>query len=133
VGGLTKANPFVERVLGLLLPLGPVRSRAMFGGWGLYLDGIMFALIAWDRLFFKVDEENKPRFADAGSVAFTYQGKSKPIEMSYWEAPAGSLEGPEALLPWAESGLAAARRKNAKKKPKARKGRKAGARRPSAR
>ena len=80
-------------------------------------------LIAWDRLFFRTDEETKPRFAAAGSEPFVYDGKGKAIEMPYWEAPAGSLAGPEALLPWAELGLAAAKRVKAKKKPKKKRGR----------
>ena len=115
---MPRDRSFVDRVCGLMLPLGPVQARAMFGGWGLYLDDLMFALIAWDRLFLKVDEETKARFADVDSTAFTYEGKSKPVEMSYWEAPAGSLEAPDALLPWAELGLAAAKRAQAKKKPR---------------
>ena len=115
---MPRDRSFVDRVCGLMLPLGPVQARAMFGGWGLYLDDLMFALIAWDRLFLKVDEETKARFADVGSTAFTYEGKSKPVEMSYWEAPAGTLQSPDALLPWAELGLAAAKRAQAKKKPR---------------
>ena len=115
---MARDRSFVDRVCGLLMPLGPVQARAMFGGWGIYLDDLMFGLVAWDRLFFKVDEESKARFADVGSTAFTYEGKSKPVEMSYWEAPEGSLDSTDALLPWAELGLAAARRAQAKKKPR---------------
>ena len=115
---MARDRSFVDRVCGLLMPLGPVQARAMFGGWGIYLDDLMFGLVAWDRLFFKVDEESKARFADVGSTAFTYEGKSKPVEMSYWEAPEGSLDSTDALLPWAELGLAAAKRAQAKKKPR---------------
>ena len=118
---MPKTSPFSKQVVGLLTPLGPVRARAMFGGFGIYLDDVMFGLIAWDRLFFRTDEETKPRFAGAGSEPFVYDGKGKAIEMPYWEAPAGSLADPEALLPWAELGLAAARRVKAKKKPRKKK------------
>ena len=114
---MAKTSPFSERVVALLTPLGPVRSRAMFGGWGIFLDDIMFALIASDRLYFRIDDAVVERFAEAGSEPFVYEGKGKRVEMSYWLAPAGSLESPDALLPWAELGLAAARR-NRKKNPK---------------
>jgi len=100
--------PFVTRCLALLMPLGPVRARAMFGGWGLYLDAVMFALIAGEQLYLKVDATSRERFAAAGSEPFTYRGRGKPIEMSYWRAPEGSLDGPDGLLPWAELALAAA-------------------------
>ena len=119
---MPRNRAFTDRVVGLLLPLGPVKARAMFGGWGIYLDGVMFALVATDRLFIKVDQESKTRFADAGSRPFTYEGKSRPVEMSYWEAPEGSLDSTENLLPWAELGVAAAKRAQAKKKPKSKAG-----------
>jgi DNA transformation protein len=115
---MARDRSFASRVVGLLMPLGPVEARAMFGGWGVYLEDVMFALVAYDRLFIKVDEETRERFAYAGSKPFTYQGKSRPVEMSYWEAPHGCLKSAETLLPWAELGLAAARRGQAKKKPK---------------
>lgn len=118
--------PFVARVLGLLLPLGPVHAKSMFGGYGLCLDGVMFALSFEDRLYFKVDNESRATFVKAGSLAFTYErpgreGGSRAISMSYHEAPEGSLASAKRLLPWAQRGLAAAQRaarKKAKKKPR---------------
>ena len=115
-------NPpvFVDGVLGSLLPLGPVRARAMFGGWGLFLDDAMFGLIARERLYFKVDAETEPRFAAAGAEAFTYLRQGKRVALSYWAAPLGAPWGAGALLPWAELGLDAARRARAKRRNQAR-------------
>lgn len=110
-------NPFVERCVALLTPLGPVRARAMFGGHGIFLDDLMFALVAWDRLFFRIDDETKTRFAEAGAEPFVYDGGGRSITMAYYEAPDGSLADSDSLMPWAELGLAAARR-NRKKNPK---------------
>ncbi len=103
-------------MLGGLLSLGPIRARAMFGGWGLFLDDTMFGLIVGERLFFKVDDQTEPRFAAAGAEAFTYLRQGKRVAMSYWEAPSGA----EGRLPWAELGLEAARRARRKRRPKAR-------------
>ena len=118
---MSHKDPFVGRVLGLLTPLGPVRAQAMFGGHGLYLEDIFFAIIGWDRLWLRVDEATKGRYAEAGSEPFVYGGKTKPVEMPYWTAPEGSMESPETLLPWAELAVAAARRVKAKKGKKGRK------------
>ncbi len=107
--------PFVSQCLLLLTPLGPVTPRAMFGGWGFFLDGVMIALIARDQLYFKVDGETVERFAAAGSEPFVYGGKIKPIAMSYWRAPEGSLDDPQAMLPWGALAVAAARRAATKK------------------
>jgi len=55
----------------------------MFGGFGTFLDGLMFSLIADNDLYLKVDAENRPDYEAAGSYPFTYEGKSKPDWMSY--------------------------------------------------
>ena len=66
-----------------LTPMGPVTGRSMFGGFGNFMEGVMFGLIAYDEHYLKVDCGNRGDFEDAGSRPFTYEGKSKPIEMSY--------------------------------------------------
>ena len=121
---MAEPNPFVERAVALMTPLGPVRARAMFGGWGVFLDSVMLGLIASDALYFRVDEETKDEFAAAGSQPFVYEAKGKRMEMAYWLAPEGSLEDSDTLLPWAELGLAAAKRVKAKRPKK--KGKKTG-------
>ncbi len=115
-------NPpaFVDGVLGSLLPLGPVRARAMFGGWGLFLDDVMFGLIARERLYLKVDAETEPRFAAAGAEAFTYLRQGKRVALSYWAAPLGAPWRAGALLPWAALGQEAPRRGRAQRRNKAR-------------
>jgi DNA transformation protein len=115
---MSKDRTFVDRVLGLLMPLGPVRARAMFGGWGVYMDDMMFGLIADDELFLKADGETEARFAAAGAAPFVYSRNGDSITMSYRKAPDGSLRDPGALLPWAELALAAAKRARKGKKSK---------------
>ena len=111
---------FVAYVLELLQPLGRCSARRMFGGYGLYGDGLMFALVFDGRLYLKVDESNKADFIAAGCQPFVYEGQEKPIEMSYWTVPEAALESSEDMAPWARRGLAAALRK-ANAKPVARK------------
>ncbi len=82
----------------------------MFGGWGLFLDGIMFALVADGRLYLKVDGETEAQFADAGAEPFTYRSPSRTVQMSYREAPDGGLEDSDELLPWARLAVEASRR-----------------------
>ena len=110
----------MARAVALLLPLGPVAPRRMFGGWGLFLDGVMIALVFRDHLFFKADEETAGRFAAAGSEPFTYQRRTKPVALSYWRAPQGCLEDPPEALRWGEMAVAAARRAAAKNTPRRR-------------
>ena len=65
-----------------LEPFGPVTIRSMFGGAGLFRDGVMFGLIAYDTLYFKTGDANRADYEDAGMGPFTYEGKSKPVAMS---------------------------------------------------
>jgi DNA transformation protein len=116
---MAKAPPaHVSALVLRLAPLGPVRARAMFGGHGLYLDDLMFALVAGGRLYLKTDAAIRHRFAAAGSQAFTYQGKSKTVETSYWLLPPDGESDPAAFVHWAELGLAAARAKRAATRPR---------------
>jgi DNA transformation protein and related proteins len=106
---------FVSLALELLAPLGPTRAKPMFGGWGLYADGIFVALVADDRLYLKADAESAPAFAAAGGEPFVFETPAKRIEMSYWLPPAEALESPALMAPWARLAMAAALRARAAK------------------
>jgi DNA transformation protein and related proteins len=112
-------DPFVAHVLELLAPMGTVRSRKMFGGWGIACDGLSIGLIVWERLYLKVNASTKPVFAQAGCEPFVYDGKHKPIEVSYWTVPPDAMDAPHLMAPWArlamQAALAAANAKAAKK------------------
>lgn len=115
------SQEYLAYVLDQLTPFGPVQSKRMFGGAGLYLGGTFFGLIADDALYFKVDDANRTDYIAAGTGPFRPFGKDS-YEMSYNEVPADVLEDPDQLKEWAMKALAAASRK----KPSARQGRKAG-------
>ena len=87
----------------------------MFGGHGIFCDGVMFALIADDVLYLKIDDETKPAFREAGSEPFMYEKAGKQIEMSYMTVPGDAEEDIDNLGSWAHMAVAAANRANAKK------------------
>jgi DNA transformation protein len=120
MGRSAKQPEFLGHVLDLLQPLGEVRARAMFGGWGLYFEERIFAIIAFDTLYFKVDDVNRAEFVAYRLQPFRYEGKGNAIEMSYYHPPAEALERSAVLCEWAWKGIAAARRAE-KKKPALRK------------
>lgn len=100
----------VDHCLELLGPLGAVRARRMFGGHGIYVDELFVAIVAFDRLYLKVDEQTRPRFEAAGCEAFVYEGQRKPVRLSYFTAPAEAMESPALMQPWARLAVAAALR-----------------------
>lgn len=115
-----KNNNYIDYVLDLLSPLGNIKSRKMFGGYGIYKDGIIFGLVAEDILYFKVDDYNRLDYESHDSKPFTYEGKSgKPVAMSYWNVPVDVLEDHNMLEQWVGKAVAAALR-NKKAKPEKR-------------
>jgi DNA transformation protein and related proteins len=94
----------------LLGALGPISVRRMFGGAGFYTEGRMIALEAFGSLYLKTDDETRARFAEAGGSPFVYDGKGKPIVMSYWTAPDEAMDSAEAMRAWAKLALEAALR-----------------------
>lgn len=106
---------FVAYLIDLMQPLGPVSARSMFGGHGIFLHGLMFALVADSVLYFKVDKELEQRFLARGLEAFTYDKKGKTFKMSYYQAPEEVLESEEEMGDWANRAYEAAVRVSNKK------------------
>ena len=112
---------FVAHAVDLVSLLGPVTARAMFGGHGLYAEGVMFALLDDGELFVKTDEETRATFVEAGCRQWTYVNKKVRMENTgYFRPPDDAHEDPEAMLPWARLALAAALRARAAKASKPR-------------
>ena len=109
-------NDFLEYVLhDAMQEIRGVTARGMFGGYGVYRDGVIFAIIVEDELYFKVDEKNLPEYKERGSEAFTYRAKNnKKVSMSYWKLPAEILEDRELLAEWVDASVAVSRRKTKK-------------------
>ena len=53
---------FVDYVAEQLRQAGAIRSRKMFGEYGLYCDEVFFALVCDDQLFVKVTSEGERAF-----------------------------------------------------------------------
>lgn len=119
---MPKPTEFVLHVVETLRRFGPVDAKAMFGGWGLYHQGLFFALIAGDALYLKADDENRADFEALGLQPFVYSMRDgEKLTMSYRQAPEEALESPDVMAEWARRGYAAALRAAAKKKPRPRK------------
>ena len=116
---MPKRSEFVEHVVETMRRFGPVEAKPMFGGWGIYHQGLFFALIAEDALYIKTDDENRADFDARGLAPFVYPMKDgQTIVMSYCQAPEDALENSDVMAEWARRGYAAALRAAAKKRPR---------------
>jgi DNA transformation protein len=97
-------------------PATPATARAMFGGHGVYADGIIVAIVIDDTVYLKTDDANRAEFAVLGLEPFGYVTKEGARHVtSYHRAPDDALESPDAMGAWLRSAMGAAlRRANAK-------------------
>ena len=119
-GGMAVSSTYKDFIAGLLEPVGPVSIKRMFGGAGVYAEGVTFAIIDDDVMYLKVDDATRPKFESAGMGPFTYTSKSGQHALSsYWRCPERLYDEPEELQDWARESIAVARRAAAAKpKPK---------------
>lgn len=109
---------FVAHCSELLSSAGTVRTTRMFGGYGLYVDELFVAIVAYERLFLKTAEATRARFDAAGCEPFRFTKKGgEEVETSYLEAPADAMESPALMAPWARLALQAALAARATKPP----------------
>ena len=103
---MSVSNEYLEFVRDQLDGLGEITVKRMFGGAGLYHDGVFFAIIADDVLYFKVDDSNRPEYEAVEMGPFRpFGGESV---MQYYQVPVDVLEDPDMLKEWAETAAAVA-------------------------
>ncbi|MBX3096246.1 MAG: TfoX/Sxy family protein [Fimbriimonadaceae bacterium] len=97
---------------------GSIRTKAMFGGHGIYADDLFFAIIVDGTVYLKVDDRNRKDFLDQGIEPF------RPFDderaMNYFSIPATVWDDPAELGLWVDKALAVAEDARQKKKPKKR-------------
>jgi DNA transformation protein len=105
-----------EYIRELFAQFGPVTVKRIFGGAGLWSDGLMFGLVFDVAIFLKVDETSIPDFEREGSRPFVYTRAKSPgrvgrASLSYWRLPERLYDDPEELAVWAGRALAIAQSK----------------------
>ena len=103
----------------------PVTVRRMFGGAGIYAEGLMFALVFEGAIYLKVDATSIPDFEREGCQPFVYtRAKSADgvgLTLSYWRMPERLYDDPDELAVWARRALAIAQFKKTAPRARAKK------------
>ncbi|MBS7540259.1 TfoX/Sxy family protein [Ancylobacter lacus] len=87
---------------------GPVALRRMFGGLGIYADGVMFALVVDGELYLKADAALAQALEAAGSTPFAYDRQGRRVVLGYWSMPSAALEDADTAAELARRALAVA-------------------------
>lgn len=108
---MSAGRQFAEFIVEQMADFGPTAARPMFGGIGLFRDGVMFALIADDTLYLKADDTTKREFEAEGMAPFIHSAKKgRNTIMSYWRAPERCLDDPGEMSQWCRKAHGAALR-----------------------
>lgn len=114
-------SDYIEFLQEVFDQFGPITARKMFGGYGVYHQGLMFALVADDTLYLKADAETIPLFEQEGLAPFEYDKNGKVMKMSYYLAPDEIMDDPDRATLWGQRAFQAALRAKASRKPTPRK------------
>ena len=109
---MAKNDEFVSYLLELLQEFGQVRAKTMFGGYGIYHNEFIFAIVVDGTLYIKADDKSKELFDEKGLPRFSYLKKGKECFMSYYRVPDEAIDDVDALNYWARIGYQAALRAN---------------------
>jgi len=99
-------DSYVEFVLEQLAALDGVVSARFFGGVGLSCDGVLFAMIMGNALYFAVDDVTRPKYVAMGSSCFSYNTRKRRVDVTrFYAVPAQTLEEPEELVALAKESI----------------------------
>ena len=113
---MVASETFAEFLREQLAPLGRLTMRRMFGKTGVFCDGVMFAMVSENTLYFRVDAQNRATFKEAESFPpLNYEKKGDTIDLAFWRVPERLFDESDELVAWARAALAAARRVAAKR------------------
>ena len=73
-----------------LAPLGHLSLRRMFGKTGVFCDGVMFAMVTENTLYFRVDDDNRETFKEAEALPATQLRKGRRDDRPLLLARAGA-------------------------------------------
>lgn len=103
---MTPSKEFVEYLLEQLESIGSVRANRFFGGVGLSIDSVQFAMMMGDSLYFVVDDSTRNKYEQAGMPPFSYATKKGWVKVKrYYEVPEDILADPDQLAAWANEAI----------------------------
>lgn len=90
---------YVEFVKEQLASIPGVESGRFFGGVGLSIGGVQFAMLMGNALYFAVNDATRPSYEQMGSHCFWYKTKKGRVDVKkYYEVPGQILEDQDRLV-----------------------------------
>ena len=103
-----------------MAPVGDVTRQRLFGGATLYCQGVAFAILAFNALWFKADAASDAEWDAIGAPRFTVERAGGKVQsMNYRRAPDAVYDDADALRRWGLLAVAAGHRAPPKRPRKA--------------
>lgn len=106
-------KPVLKDSLKLFEQFGKVKSRSMFGGFGIFVDEAMFALVVNDALHIRSDDSTVEQFKTAGYQPYVYKKRGFPVVTKYYALPDELWNNTDQILALADHALQQAREEKA--------------------
>ncbi len=103
-------RPTLKNTLKFFDSLGNIKSRSMFGGFGIFCDDTMFALVVNDKLHLRAGRENQADFNALALTPYTYKKRGFPVVTKYFEIPVQWWDDEATLMQFALAALGIAKK-----------------------
>ena len=113
---MKRKSEFVDSLNEVFADFGVIDPKRMFGGYGIYRDGLMFGLVSDEVLYLKADANTENEFHSRGLLPFEYTKGGKTTKMSYYQAPEEIFEDRDIAKEWGDLAFDAALRASNKKR-----------------
>ncbi|MDF2184355.1 TfoX/Sxy family DNA transformation protein [Grimontia hollisae] len=109
-------KPTLKNTLKFFECLGKMKSRSMFGGFGIFCDETMFALVVNDKLHLRAGAANEEEFKTLKMQPYVYKKRGFPVVTKYYAMPYTWWEQSEQLMKHAVKALSIAQEDQQEKK-----------------
>mgnify|MGYP001325806883 FL=1 len=91
-------KPVLKNSLLLFQRFGKVKSRSMFGGFGIFVDDTMFALVVNNALHVRANDATTEQYKEAGYKPYVYKKRGFPVVTKYFALPEAIWNNTDDLL-----------------------------------
>ncbi len=103
---MKNSKEFIAHVGELMAGVPGVTIKSMFGGHGVFREGLMFGCLARDELYLRVDGERREQVKSQGGEQFGFEMRGRPMTMPYFTVPSDALEDAELMTELAAAAFA---------------------------
>lgn len=104
---MTVSNSFLLHAVESMSHVAPVSYRRIFNGYGIYHQGVQFAIVINDRLYFRADDYSRGLYIAKRMTAFL-PSTIETGESNFFQLPDEVLTHPAELIFWMRIAVEAA-------------------------